>query len=132
MPSPAKTRTAKRPPSTAASPAYAVERCTLDNGLRVVLSPDPSSPVVAVAVYYDVGMRSEPQGRTGFAHLFEHMMFQGSANLGKTEHFTYVQGNGGTLNGSTHVDYTNYYEVMPSAATELALFLEADRMRRSR
>jgi len=94
-----------------------------------VLSPDASSPVVAVAVYYDVGMRSEPQGRTGFAHLFEHLMFQGSASLGKTEHFTHVQGNGGTLNGSTHVDYTNYYEVMPSSATELALFLEADRMR---
>ncbi|MBC7373085.1 MAG: insulinase family protein, partial [Frankiales bacterium] len=69
------------------------------------------------------------EGRTGFAHLFEHLMFQGSASLGKTEHFTYVQGNGGTLNGSTHVDYTNYYEVMPSNATELALFLEADRMR---
>ena len=85
--------------------------------------------MVAVAVYYDVGMRSEPEGRTGFAHLFEHLMFQGSASLGKTEHFTYVQGNGGTLNGSTHVDYTNYYEVMPSSATELALFLEADRMR---
>ena len=113
----------------APTPSYAVERFALDNGLRVVLSPDSSSPVVAVAVYYDVGMRSEPQGRTGFAHLFEHMMFQGSASLGKTEHFTYVQGNGGTLNGSTHVDYTNYYEVMPSAATELALFLEADRMR---
>ena len=94
-----------------------------------MLSPDPSSPVVAVAVYYDVGMRSEPKGRTGFAHLFEHLMFQGSASLGKTEHFTYVQGSGGTLNGSTHVDYTNYYEVMPSNATELALFLEADRMR---
>jgi len=106
-----------------------VERATLDNGLRVVVSPDPASPVVAVAVYYDVGMRSEPEGRTGFAHLFEHLMFQGSASLGKTEHFTYVQGNGGTLNGSTHVDYTNYYEVMPSSATELALFLEADRMR---
>jgi predicted Zn-dependent peptidase len=106
-----------------------VERFTLDNGLRVVLSPDSSSPVVAVAVYYDVGMRSEPEGRTGFAHLFEHLMFQGSASLGKTEHFTHVQGNGGSLNGSTHVDYTNYYEVMPSAATELALFLEADRMR---
>jgi hypothetical protein len=113
----------------AASPSYAVERFRLDNGLRVVLSPDSSSPVVAVAVYYDVGMRSEPQGRTGFAHLFEHLMFQGSASLGKTEHFTHVQGNGGSLNGSTHVDYTNYYEVMPSAATELALFLEADRMR---
>ena len=112
-----------------ASPSYAVERATLANGLRVVVNPDASSPVVAVAVYYDVGMRSEPEGRTGFAHLFEHLMFQGSETLGKTEHFTYVQGNGGTLNGSTHVDYTNYYEVMPSAATELALFLEADRMR---
>jgi predicted Zn-dependent peptidase len=80
-------------------------------------------------VYYDVGMRSEPEGRTGFAHLFEHLMFQGSASLGKTEHFTRVQGSGGTLNGSTHVDYTNYYEVLPSNATEMALFLEADRMR---
>ncbi len=115
--------------SSAARPSYVVERATLGNGLRVVVSPDPSSPVVAVAVYYDVGMRSEPEGRTGFAHLFEHLMFQGSASLGKTEHFTYVQGNGGTLNGSTHVDYTNYFEVMPSSATELALFLEADRMR---
>jgi zinc protease len=85
--------------------------------------------VVAVAVYYDVGMRSEPEGRTGFAHLFEHLMFQGSASLGKAEHFTRVQGSGGTLNGSTHVDYTNYYEVLPSNATEMALFLEADRMR---
>jgi predicted Zn-dependent peptidase len=74
-------------------------------------------------------MRSEPEGRTGFAHLFEHLMFQGSANLRKTDHFTYVQGAGGVLNGSTHVDYTNYYEVLPSTATELALFLEADRMR---
>jgi predicted Zn-dependent peptidase len=91
--------------------------------------PDRSSPVVAVAVYYDVGMRSEPEGRTGFAHLFEHLMFQGSENLPKTAHFTHVQGSGGILNGSTHVDYTNYYEVLPSSATELALFLEADRMR---
>ena len=109
--------------------SYAIERGRLDNGLRVVVLPDRTSPVVAVAVYYDVGMRSEPEGRTGFAHLFEHLMFQGSANLGKTEHFTYVQGAGGILNGSTHVDYTNYYEVLPSTATELALFLEADRMR---
>ena len=91
--------------------------------------PDRTSAVVAVAVYYDVGMRSEPEGRTGFAHLFEHLMFQGSSNLKKTDHFTYVQGAGGVLNGSTHVDYTNYYEVLPSSATELALFLEADRMR---
>lgn len=131
MPPPAKTASrkaaAKKP--KVPQPDYAIERFSLDNGLRVVLSPDSSSPVVAVAVYYDVGMRSEPQGRTGFAHLFEHLMFQGSASLGKTDHFTFVQGNGGTLNGSTHVDYTNYYEVMPSAATELALFLEADRMR---
>jgi predicted Zn-dependent peptidase len=101
----------------------------LENGLRVVVLPDRASPVVAVAVYYDVGMRSEPEGRTGFAHLFEHLMFQGSESLGKTEHFTYVQGAGGILNGSTHVDYTNYFEVLPSSATELALFLEADRMR---
>ncbi len=109
--------------------SYDVERATLGNGLRVVVAPDHSSPVVAVAVYYDVGIRSEPEGRTGFAHLFEHLMFQGSASLGKTEHFTYVQGSGGTLNGSTHLDYTNYYEVLPSSATELAMFLEADRMR---
>lgn len=104
-------------------------RTTLANGLRVLVSRDTTSPVVAVAVYYDVGFRSEPQGRTGFAHLFEHLMFQGSANLGKTEHFTRVQGSGGTLNGSTHLDYTNYYEILPSNATELAMFLEADRMR---
>jgi len=119
------------PRSRASVPAlsFPVERRTLDNGLRVVVSPDASSPVVAVAVYYDVGIRSEPEGRTGFAHLFEHLMFQGSASLGKTEHFTYVQGSGGTLNGSTHLDYTNYYEVLPSSATELAMFLEADRMR---
>ncbi|MCU1622783.1 MAG: peptidase [Frankiales bacterium] len=109
--------------------SYAISRGRLSNGLRVVILPDPTSPVVAVAVYYDVGMRSEPEGRTGFAHLFEHLMFQGSANLKKTDHFTHVQGAGGVLNGSTHVDYTNYYEVLPSTATELALFLEADRMR---
>jgi len=106
-----------------------IARTTLANGLRVVLAPDPSAPVVGVAVYYDVGIRSEPEGRTGFAHLFEHLMFQGSANVGKTEHFTHVQSAGGTLNGSTHLDYTNYYEILPSGALELALFLEADRMR---
>ena len=118
-----------RAPARTSPLSYAVERTRLGNGLRVVLLPDKTSPVVAVAVYYDVGMRSEPEGRTGFAHLFEHLMFQGSANLRKTEHFTYVQGSGGVLNGSTHVDYTNYYEVLPNSATELALFLEADRMR---
>jgi predicted Zn-dependent peptidase len=117
------------PTTTAPRASFTIERSTLANGLRVLVLPDRASPVVAVAVYYDVGMRSEPEGRTGFAHLFEHLMFQGSESLPKGEHFTKVQGSGGILNGSTHVDYTNYYEVLPSSATELALFLEADRMR---
>jgi zinc protease len=108
---------------------YPVERLTLDNGLRVVLSPDRSAPVVGVAVVYDVGIRSEPEGRTGFAHLFEHLMFQGSANLEKLAHFRHVQGAGGSFNGSTHLDYTDYFEVLPAGALERALFLEADRMR---
>jgi zinc protease len=105
-----------------------VERFTLDNGLRVVLAPDRSVPVVAVSVFYDVGMRNEPEGRTGFAHLFEHMMFQGSANVPKMEHARLVQAAGGTFNGSTHQDYTNYFEALPAEALERALFLEADRM----
>jgi len=108
---------------------YPVERFTLDNGLRVVLTPDRSAPVVGVAVVYDVGIRSEPEGRTGFAHLFEHLMFQGSENLEKLAHFRHVQGAGGSFNGSTHLDYTDYFEVLPSGALERALFLEADRMR---
>jgi predicted Zn-dependent peptidase len=108
---------------------YPVERFTLGNGLRVVLSPDRSAPVVGVAVVYDVGIRSEPEGRTGFAHLFEHLMFQGSANLEKLAHFRHVQGSGGTFNGSTHLDYTDYFETLPSNALDRALFLEADRMR---
>lgn len=108
---------------------YPLERFTLDNGLRVVLAPDRSAPVIAVAVLYDVGIRSEPPGRTGFAHLFEHLMFQGSANLEKLAHFRIVQGSGGTFNGSTHLDYTDYFETLPAGALERALFLEADRMR---
>jgi predicted Zn-dependent peptidase len=112
--------------------AYAVERFTLPNGLRVVLSPDRSAPVIGVAVVYDVGIRSEPEGRTGFAHLFEHLMFQGSENLEKLAHFRYVQASGGVFNGSTHLDYTDYYESLPSNALERALFLEADRMRSPR
>jgi predicted Zn-dependent peptidase len=108
---------------------YPVERFTLDNGLRVVLAPDRSAPVVGVAVVYDVGIRSEPEGRTGFAHLFEHLMFQGSENLEKLAHFRHVQGSGGTFNGSTHLDYTDYFETLPANALERALFLEADRMR---
>jgi predicted Zn-dependent peptidase len=111
------------------APSYRLERTTLANGLRVLLAPDRSVAVVGVTVYYDVGSRSEPQGRTGFAHLFEHLMFQGSESLEKLAHFRYVQSSGGTFNGSTHLDYTNYYEVLPSNALERALFLEADRMR---
>ena len=109
-----------------ALPTY--ERLKLRNGLRVVLAPDRSAPVVAVAVYYDVGIRSEPQGRTGFAHLFEHLMFQGSASLGKMELVNQISSSGGVLNGSTRLDYTNYYEMLPSNALDRALFLEADRM----
>jgi zinc protease len=104
-------------------------RFTLPNGLRVVLAPDDTSPVVGVSVHYDVGFRSEPEGRTGFAHLFEHLMFQGSESLEKLAHFRHVQSSGGTFNGSTHPDYTDYFMVLPSAGLERALFLEADRMR---
>jgi predicted Zn-dependent peptidase len=105
------------------------DRFTLPNGLRVVLAPDDTSPVVGVSVHYDVGFRSEPEGRTGFAHLFEHLMFQGSESLEKLAHFRHVQSSGGTFNGSTHPDYTDYFMVLPSAGLERALFLEADRMR---
>ena len=104
-----------------------VER--LENGLRVVMSPDHSAPTVAIAVYYDVGSRVEERGRSGFAHLFEHMMFEGSANVGKGEHFRQVSTRGGTLNGTTSVDRTNYFETLPANALEVGIFLEADRMR---
>jgi predicted Zn-dependent peptidase len=106
-----------------------VEYQKLDNGLRVVLSPDDTAPIVAVAVYYNIGFRIEPRERTGFAHLFEHMMFQGSRNLGKMEFVQVVQRNGGVLNGSTRFDFTNYYEVVPSHKLETMLWAEADRMR---
>jgi predicted Zn-dependent peptidase len=111
---------------------YPVERFRLTNGLRVLLAPDRGAGVVGVAVHYDVGFRSEPQGRTGFAHLFEHLMFQGSESLPKLEHFRLVQSSGGVFNGSTHTDYTDYFEVVPAGALERALFLEADRMRAPR
>jgi predicted Zn-dependent peptidase len=114
------------------APTVELHRETLSNGLRVVLSADRSAPVVAIGVHYDVGFRSEPEGRTGFAHLFEHLMFQGSESLEKLAHFRHVQSSGGTFNGSTHPDYTNFYEVVPSAALERALFIEADRMRAPR
>lgn len=106
-----------------------VEYYKLDNGLKVALSEDNTSPTVVVAVYYNIGFRIEPRNRTGFAHLFEHMMFQGSENLGKMEFIKLVQTNGGILNGSTRFDFTNYFEIMPSHKLETALWAEADRMR---
>lgn len=121
------------PPTTAAPPPkeefrVPVEYFKLPNGLRVVLSPDHTAPTVCVAVYYRIGFRIEPKDRTGFAHLFEHMMFQGSRNLGKMEFIKLVQQNGGILNGSTRFDFTNYFEVLPANKLETALWAEADRM----
>jgi len=120
---------AAAPDSSPASFTVPVEYYKLPNGLRVVLSPDNSSPTVAIGVYYRIGFRIEPRDRTGFAHLFEHMMFQGSQNLGKMEMIKLVQQNGGLLNGSTRFDFTNYYEVMPANKLETMLWAESDRMR---
>ena len=100
----------------------------LDNGLRLVLSEDHLTPVAAVCLWYDVGSRQEVKGRTGLAHLFEHLMFQGSAQVKGNGHFELVQGAGGSLNGSTSFERTNYFETMPAHQLELALWLEADRM----
>ena len=100
----------------------------LPNGLRLIISEDHIAPVAAVNVWYNVGSKHEVEGKTGFAHLFEHVMFQGSANVGKTEHMALVQAAGGTLNGTTWLDRTNYFETMPSHQVDLALWLEADRM----
>jgi len=102
---------------------------TLDNGLRVIIAPDHFAPVIAISLTYNTGSRNEKQGRTGFAHLFEHMMFEGSQNVGKGEHMLLVQNYGGTLNGSTNNDQTNYFEALPKNQLDLALFLESDRMR---
>ena len=106
-----------------------VEYYKLDNGLKVVLSRDATSPLVTVTVYYNIGLRIEPRNRTGFAHLFEHMMFQGSENLGKMEFIKLVQRNGGILNGSTRFDFTNYYQTVPAHKLETILWAEADRMK---
>src|SRR5260370_3157731 len=106
-----------------------IEGNTPANGLKVVIAPDTTAPVVTVGVYYKIGFRLEPQGRSGFAHLFEHMMFQGSANAPKMQHIKLINSSGGTLNGSTHYDVTNYFESVPSNALQLLLWLEADRMR---
>ena len=110
-------------------PNIPIEQFTLENGLRVVLSEDHSVPVVSVCVYYDVGSRNEREGRTGFAHLFEHMMFQGSENVPKAAHFQYIFNSGGTMNGTTSSERTNYYETLPANQLPLALWLESDRMR---
>jgi zinc protease len=105
-----------------------IHSSTLNNGLRVVIVPDTNAPVVTVGVYYKIGFRREPQGRSGFAHLFEHMMFQGSENAPKMQHIKLINSSGGVLNGSTMYDVTNYYEAVPSNALERVLWLEADRM----
>jgi zinc protease len=100
----------------------------LQNGLLVTLSEDHSTPIVAVNVWYHVGSANEPEGRTGFAHLFEHMLFQGSAHVEANEHFELIERAGGTVNGSTWLDRTNYFETLPSNQLALGLWLEADRM----
>lgn len=102
---------------------------TLKNGLRVIIVEDHTAPVFSIAITYNVGSRNERQGRTGFAHLFEHMMFKGSASVGSGEHFLLVYSNGGDMNGSTNKDRTNYFERLPANQLDLALFLESDRMR---
>ncbi|MEU6077515.1 pitrilysin family protein [Micromonospora sp. NPDC047074] len=107
---------------------WPIETTRLDNGLRVVVSEDRTAPAVAVNLWYDVGSRHEPEGQTGFAHLFEHLMFEGSVNVAKTEHMKLVQGSGGSLNATTNPDRTNYFDTVPAEHLELALWLEADRM----
>ena len=119
-------------PASPASPAplrLAVKRAKLDNGLRVVMLVDHTSPTVAIDVVYDVGARDEERGRSGFAHLFEHMMFQGSRNVPRGGHFKLVSAHGGQLDGTTTADHTNYYELLPSSELALGLWLEADRMK---
>jgi zinc protease len=106
-----------------------IHSTTLKNGLRVIIAPDTIAPVATVGVYYKIGFRLEPQGRSGFAHLFEHMMFQGSENAPKMQHIKLINSSGGVLNGTTMYDVTNYYEAVPSNALERVLWLEADRMR---
>jgi len=121
---PAPARTASIPSKV----TVPIEYHTLANGLKVVLSRDTSSPTAVVAIYYGIGFRVEPKDRTGFAHLFEHMMFQGSEHLGKNEFSSLVESNGGLLNGSTRFDFTNYYQVVPVHTLETILWAEADRM----
>jgi len=117
------------PLTAATTPKVDFTDTRLANGLRVIIAPDHHAPVFSIAVNYDVGSRNERPGRTGFAHLFEHMMFKGSANVGAFEHPLLVFNNGGNMNGTTNKDRTLYFETLPSNQLDLALFLEADRMR---
>ena len=110
-------------------PRVNFKEAKLKNGLRVFLVEDHSAPVISLALIYDVGSRNERQGRTGFAHLFEHMMFQGSENVGKSEHFILIETNGGQMNGTTNEERTLYFESLPNNQLDLMLYLEADRMR---
>ncbi len=113
----------------ATDPKVTFSDTRLKNGLRVIVAEDHTAPVFSIAVNYDVGSRNERKGRTGFAHLFEHMMFKGSQNVGPGEHFWLVFNNGGNMNGTTNNDRTLYFETLPANQLDLALFLEADRMR---
>src|SRR5271168_1855831 len=106
-----------------------IEQYKLDNGLRIVMSVDHSAPTYGISITYNVGSHSEHAGRTGFAHLFEHMMFEGSQNVGKGEHFILVLNNGGGMNGTTNEDRTMYFEELPKNQLDLGLYLESDRMR---
>src|SRR5688572_18183383 len=115
--------------ASATTPTVSFTDTKLANGLRVIIAEDHVAPVFSIAVNYNVGSRDERKGRTGFAHLFEHMMFKGSENIGSGEHFMLVFNNGGSMNGTTNKDRTLYFETMPSNQLDLALFLEADRMR---
>jgi zinc protease len=110
------------------APRIPVERYTLPNGLTVLLSEDKSAPIVAVDLWYHVGSKNEKPGRTGFAHLFEHLMFQGSQHVAEEQHFKLIEEAGGDINGSTNTDRTNYFDVVPSSDLETALWLESDRM----
>lgn len=107
---------------------YPLYARTLANGLRVQVNPDHAAPIVAVNLWYDVGSRDEEPGHTGFAHLFEHVMFQGSAHVASGEHLTLMQNAGGSVNATTWFDRTNYFETIPVGALDLALWLEADRL----
>jgi zinc protease len=120
---------AQQQPAKAAQLQVPVDYYKLKNGLKVVLSRDTTTPTACVALYYNIGFRNEPKDKTGFSHLFEHMMFQGSQNLGKMEFIRLVESNGGLLNGSTRFDFTNYFQVIPSHVLETILWAEADRMK---